>query len=214
MLITVHFALGSGGPIASVFYGMSIGLVQDSLSHQPIGMYRNRQNPGGILRCLCQSAIRCPEPDGYFYPRVLLLLFSSVLLLGSVARAAGRSNELRPAANCNFWAVKCRRGPAVVPLLDKLKVAAKADIVKLHVAPRRRTKLRQYASARRSEVRRPEDRLFSVLYIVVISCSWSPDSGTCRSAIRRFIRSARSKTASSPFRCSRRAARFWIATGE
>jgi rod shape-determining protein MreD len=39
LLITVHFALARRGPIAAVFYGMSIGLVQDSLSHQPIGMF-------------------------------------------------------------------------------------------------------------------------------------------------------------------------------
>jgi len=39
LLITVHFALSSRSPIGSVFYGMSIGLVQDSLSHQPIGMF-------------------------------------------------------------------------------------------------------------------------------------------------------------------------------
>lgn len=39
LLITVHFALSRGGPISALFYGMFIGLVQDSLSHQPIGMY-------------------------------------------------------------------------------------------------------------------------------------------------------------------------------
>ncbi len=39
LLITLHFALSRGGPIGALFYGMSIGLVQDSLSHQPIGMY-------------------------------------------------------------------------------------------------------------------------------------------------------------------------------
>src|SRR5262249_42835307 len=39
LLITVHFALGRRGPIAAVFYGMAIGLVQDSLSNQPIGMF-------------------------------------------------------------------------------------------------------------------------------------------------------------------------------
>src|SRR6202790_265597 len=39
LLITVHFALGRRGPISSVFYGMAIGLAQDSLSHQPIGMF-------------------------------------------------------------------------------------------------------------------------------------------------------------------------------
>jgi rod shape-determining protein MreD len=39
LLITLHFALSRGGPISALFYGMFIGLVQDSLSHQPIGMY-------------------------------------------------------------------------------------------------------------------------------------------------------------------------------
>lgn len=39
LLVTVHFALSRGGPISSLLYGMSIGLVQDSLSHQPIGMF-------------------------------------------------------------------------------------------------------------------------------------------------------------------------------
>ncbi|MBV9771741.1 MAG: rod shape-determining protein MreD [Bryobacterales bacterium] len=39
LLITVHFALSRGGPIPALFYGMFIGLVQDSLSHQPIGIY-------------------------------------------------------------------------------------------------------------------------------------------------------------------------------
>jgi rod shape-determining protein MreD len=39
LLVTLHFALSRRGPIPSLFYGMYIGLVQDSLSHQPIGMY-------------------------------------------------------------------------------------------------------------------------------------------------------------------------------
>jgi len=39
LLITLHFALSRRGPTAAVFYGMTIGLVQDSLSHQPIGMF-------------------------------------------------------------------------------------------------------------------------------------------------------------------------------
>jgi rod shape-determining protein MreD len=39
LLVTVHFALTSGGPISALLYGMAIGLAQDSLSHQPIGMF-------------------------------------------------------------------------------------------------------------------------------------------------------------------------------
>jgi rod shape-determining protein MreD len=39
LLITVHFALKRREPVSAVFYGAAIGLVQDSLSHEPIGMF-------------------------------------------------------------------------------------------------------------------------------------------------------------------------------
>lgn len=39
LLLTVHFALTRREPISSVFFGAAIGLVQDSLSYQPIGMF-------------------------------------------------------------------------------------------------------------------------------------------------------------------------------
>src|SRR5260370_11943892 len=45
LLVTVHFALGRRGPIAAVFYGIAIGLVQDSLSNQPICIF-------GIVKAL------------------------------------------------------------------------------------------------------------------------------------------------------------------
>lgn len=39
LLITMHFALTRREPISALFYGAAIGLVQDSLSNQQIGMY-------------------------------------------------------------------------------------------------------------------------------------------------------------------------------
>jgi rod shape-determining protein MreD len=39
LLITVHFALSRREPISSLLYGAVIGLIQDSLSNQKIGMY-------------------------------------------------------------------------------------------------------------------------------------------------------------------------------
>lgn len=39
LLVTVYFALMKRSPIQGVFFGAAIGLVQDSLSHQPIGMF-------------------------------------------------------------------------------------------------------------------------------------------------------------------------------
>jgi rod shape-determining protein MreD len=39
LLVTVYFALTSRSPIAGVFFGAGIGLAQDSLSHNPLGMF-------------------------------------------------------------------------------------------------------------------------------------------------------------------------------
>jgi rod shape-determining protein MreD len=39
LLVTVYFSLMRRSPIAGVFFGAGIGLVQDSLSHHPLGMF-------------------------------------------------------------------------------------------------------------------------------------------------------------------------------
>lgn len=39
LLVTVYFALMRRSPLIGLFLGAGIGLVQDSLSHQPLGMY-------------------------------------------------------------------------------------------------------------------------------------------------------------------------------
>ncbi len=114
LLITVHFALSRGGPIPALFYGMFIGLVQDSLSHQPIGMYGIVKTLVGYFAASVSMRFDVQNPVVTFILALLLLLLPSVLLLGSVARAAGRDAGLRCAANRYFWAIECRRSPAVV----------------------------------------------------------------------------------------------------
>ncbi|MDZ4798175.1 MAG: rod shape-determining protein MreD [Bryobacteraceae bacterium] len=39
LLVTVYYALMNRRPIPGLFFGCVIGLVQDSLSHQPLGMF-------------------------------------------------------------------------------------------------------------------------------------------------------------------------------
>ena len=39
LLVTVYFSLMRRSPVAGVLYGASIGLAQDSLSHNPLGMF-------------------------------------------------------------------------------------------------------------------------------------------------------------------------------
>ncbi|MCU0244945.1 MAG: rod shape-determining protein MreD [Bryobacter sp.] len=45
LLVTVYFALMRRQPLMGIFYGCTIGLVQDSLSHQPVGLF-------GIIKTL------------------------------------------------------------------------------------------------------------------------------------------------------------------
>jgi len=39
LLVTVYFSLMRRSPVAGVFFGAGIGLAQDSLSHNPLGMF-------------------------------------------------------------------------------------------------------------------------------------------------------------------------------
>lgn len=39
LLVTVYFALMRRSPLGGMFFGTAIGIVQDSLSHQPLGMF-------------------------------------------------------------------------------------------------------------------------------------------------------------------------------
>jgi rod shape-determining protein MreD len=39
LLVTVYYALMRRSPVAGVLFGAGIGLAQDSLSHQPLGMF-------------------------------------------------------------------------------------------------------------------------------------------------------------------------------
>src|ERR1700680_3549771 len=39
LLVTVYFSLMRRSPVAGVLYGAGIGLAQDSLSHNPLGMF-------------------------------------------------------------------------------------------------------------------------------------------------------------------------------
>ena len=39
LLVTVYYSLARRSPIGGLFYGAGIGLVQDSLSHNPLGMF-------------------------------------------------------------------------------------------------------------------------------------------------------------------------------
>jgi len=71
LLVTVYFALLRRSPIGGMLVGAAIGLVQDSLSHQPIGMF-------GIVKTLVgyfAASIGMRFDVEHFVIRFLLGLF-------------------------------------------------------------------------------------------------------------------------------------------
>ena len=94
---------------------MSIGLVQDSLSHQPIGMYGIVKTLVGYFAASVSMRFDVQNPVVTFILSFLLLLLPSVLLLGAGARVVGRDHHLRCTANLDFWALERGGGAAAVP---------------------------------------------------------------------------------------------------
>ena len=125
LLVTVHFALSRGGPISAVFYGMSIGLVQDSLSHQPIGMYGIVKTLVGYFAASVSMRFDVENPGGDIYSELFLLLLPPVLLLGAGARAAGRGGHASmPSKPCIFGLLNAAVALPLFRILDKLKGAS------------------------------------------------------------------------------------------
>src|SRR5260370_9908152 len=68
LLITVHFALSRRGPIGAVFYGMTIGLAQDSLDYSghPIGMFGIVKTLVGYFAASVSMRFDVENPLGIF----------------------------------------------------------------------------------------------------------------------------------------------------
>ena len=55
--MTVYYALMKRNPVPGLFFGAIIGLAQDSLSNQPLGMFGIVKTLVGYFRCQRQHAV-------------------------------------------------------------------------------------------------------------------------------------------------------------
>jgi rod shape-determining protein MreD len=124
LLITVHFALSGRYPIPSVLYGAAIGLAQDSLSHQPIGLF-------GIVKTLvgyfASSVSMRFDVENPFITFILVLFFYSFhqFFYWVLVRALlGQVVAFDPQQTLIFGLLNAAVGVPLFKLLDKLKVAA------------------------------------------------------------------------------------------
>lgn len=88
LLVTLHFSLRHRGPLGAVFYGCAVGLAQDSLSGQPLGMYGIVKTLAGYFSASVSQRFEVEHPAltviltffFYFFHRFLYWVLSRALL--------------------------------------------------------------------------------------------------------------------------------------
>src|SRR5579863_7934649 len=124
LLITVHFALSRGGPISAVLYGMAIGLVQDSLSHQPIGMYGIVKTLVGYFAASVSMRFDVENPFVTFILTFFFYFFHQFFYWVLARALLGQALGFDPQQTFVFGVVNAIVSLPLFHILDKLKVAA------------------------------------------------------------------------------------------
>jgi len=123
LLITVHFALARRGPIASVFYGMSIGLVQDSLSHQPIGMFGIVKTLVGYFAASVSMRFEVENPLVTFILSFFFYFFHQFFYWVLARALLGEAMLFETQQTLIFGLLNAAVALPLFRILDKLKVA-------------------------------------------------------------------------------------------
>ena len=124
LLITVHFALTRRGPVAAVFYGAAIGLVQDSLSHQPIGMFGIVKTLVGYFAASVSLRFDVENPFVTFILTFFFYFFHQFFYWVLARALLGQVLGFDPQQTFIFGLLNAAVSLPLFHILDKLKVAA------------------------------------------------------------------------------------------
>lgn len=124
LLITVHFALGRRSPMSAVFYGMSIGLVQDSLSHQPIGMFGIVKTLVGYFAASVSQRFDVENPIVTFILSFFFYFFHQFFYWVLARALLGQAMLFDPQQTMLFGLLNAAVALPLFHILDKLKVTA------------------------------------------------------------------------------------------
>jgi rod shape-determining protein MreD len=79
LLVTLYFALMYRSPVAGVFFGMGIGLAQDSLSHLPLGMFGIVKTLVGYFVATVSQRLEVENTPVRFLLALIFFLFQRIL---------------------------------------------------------------------------------------------------------------------------------------
>lgn len=124
LLVVLHFSLRRRGPLSAVFYGCAIGLIQDSLSGNPLGMYGIVKTLVGYFAASVSQRFEVEHPLStviltfffYFFHRFFYWVLARALL--------GQAIVFDPQQALIFGLLNAVVAVPFFHILDKLKEAA------------------------------------------------------------------------------------------
>jgi rod shape-determining protein MreD len=124
LLALLYFGLSRRNPATGLLMGTFIGLMQDGLSHQPIGMYGIVKTGVGFLASSLSGRIDTEHPIVRWVMGALLYLFHQLAYAGLHRWLVARPAELSPTRVLVGTLVNAFLAVLVFPLLDRFKKPA------------------------------------------------------------------------------------------
>jgi rod shape-determining protein MreD len=121
LLVTIYFALSRRNPSGGLLLGMVIGLLQDSLSHTPIGFYGIAKTLVGFMASSLGARIDVEHPlSRFMFTLFFFYVHNSVLVLISRVLMAQQQPYLTVRL-LTASLVNAALAVVVFPLLDRLR---------------------------------------------------------------------------------------------
>jgi rod shape-determining protein MreD len=122
LLVTLYFALSKRNPSSGLLLGMAVGLLQDSLSRTPVGLYGIAKTSVGFLASSIGSRIDVEHPIARFLLTVAFYLFHhAVFTLTSNVLLAQHGERYITVPILIASGVNACIAMALFPLLDKFR---------------------------------------------------------------------------------------------
>ncbi len=122
LLITVHFALTRREPVSAVFFGSLIGLIQDSLSHQPIGMFGIVKTLVGYFAASVSLRFDVENPVITYILAFFFYVFHQFFYWVLARALLGQVVNFDPAQTLIYGLLNAAVALPLFHILDKLKV--------------------------------------------------------------------------------------------
>ena len=94
LLVTLYFALSKRNPSSGLLLGMVVGLLQDSLSRTPLGLYGIAKTAVGFVGSSIGSRIDTEHPLARFFLTILFCLFHNAIFTLTSRLLLARANAV------------------------------------------------------------------------------------------------------------------------